>query len=191
MADDSFLLGGSNVFIIIFFCFVGFICISFVLYHAYYKIPNQQKKIEAAQKKSRPIHKIPKETISSSNASDTANENLIASNNNDYHLIESNINSAKMKAHKKNDLIRLTSSLSTQTGEIIGNLNQDRDNRKISLVSENSKESQKSDNPEAVKIIAPSKITKPTASSKAKIVKSEKKQVNIKLKKKENSESSD
>ena len=98
--------------------------IAFVLYHTYYKIPNEKKKIEKTR--NQPIYRIPNST--NSNSTDTANENLLSSNNSsDFHLIETNINSAKVKASKKKDLIRLASSLSTQTGEVIGNLNQDRD----------------------------------------------------------------
>jgi len=170
--------------------------IAFVLYHTYYKIPNEKKKTEKTKKQTKPIYKIPKEITSNLNSSDTANENLLSSNNSsDFHLIEANINSAKVKNYKKNDLIRLASSLSTQTGEVIGNLNQDRDKRKTSLISENSKESQKSNKSGVLKVVPASKITKSTVSSKAKMLdvnkREENKKVNKISKKMENSESSD
>jgi hypothetical protein len=166
--------------------------IAFVLYHTYYKIPNEKKKIEKTR--NQPIYKIPNST--NSNSTDTANENLLSSNNSsDFHLIETNIKSAKVKGSKKKDLIRLASSLSTQTGEVIGNLNQDRDKRKNSLISENSKESQTSNKSSNLKNVTTSKIATPTASFKAKIVNSDKKRENKKVVKNakilENSESTD
>lgn len=167
--------------------------IAFVLYHAYYKIPNKAKQNEIGQ--ASPIYvgkRDSKEAIS--NLNDVANETLLPNVSHDEANHSTTSSDKKIRVSKKKDLVRLSSSLSTQTGEIIGSLNQDRDKRKNSIISENSKESHKSssEKPDETKTY----MSKSTMSSKAKISSADKKSstANKKtknLKKSDNSETTD